>query len=76
MVGGEDEVDLAGFEGSGRTGGSATGQYEGEGRKKVKRVVGASDGRRKRAAIVKRIMSEKNLPMIEASRYVKEYNLY
>jgi len=43
---------------------------------KKKRVVGESDGRRKRAEIVKRVMAEKGMKMIEASKYVKEHNLY
>lgn len=34
------------------------------------------DGRKARAEIVKRIMKEKGLKMIEASKYVKEHNLY
>jgi hypothetical protein len=34
------------------------------------------DGRKKRAEIVKRIMKEKGLKMIEASKYVKEHKLY
>jgi len=34
------------------------------------------DGRAKRAEIVKRIMKEKGLKMIEASKYVKANNLY
>jgi hypothetical protein len=37
---------------------------------------GGADGRKKRAEIVKRIMKEKGLKMIEASKYVKENNLY
>jgi len=38
--------------------------------------VGSGDGRKKRAEIVKRIMKEKGLKMIDASRYVREHNLY
>jgi len=41
-----------------------------------KRPVGASDGRRKRAEIVKKVMAEKGMKMIDASRYVKENKLY
>jgi hypothetical protein len=37
---------------------------------------GASDGRRRRAEIVKKVMAEKGLKMIEASKYVKEHGLY
>jgi hypothetical protein len=44
--------------------------------KKGKGKVGAGDGRKKRAEIVKRIMKEKGMKMIDASRYVKEHNLY
>jgi len=40
----------------------------------VKRAVGG--GRAKRAEIVKRIMKEKGLKMTDASKYVKEHNLY
>lgn len=42
----------------------------------MKRIVGEGDGRRKRAAVVKRVMAEKGLSMIEASKYVKEHGLY
>ena len=44
--------------------------------KKAKRVVSATDGRRKRAEIVKQVMADKGMKMIDASRYVKENNLY
>ena len=44
--------------------------------KKVKRVVSEADGRRKRAEVVRRVMAEKGLKMIEASKYVKEHGLY
>ena len=51
--------------------------YEGvEGGKKRRAPAGASDGRRKRADIVKRVMAEKGLKMIAASKYVKEHGLY
>ena len=36
----------------------------------------ASEGTKKRAEIVRRVMKEMNLPMIKASKYVKEKNLY
>ena len=68
---------LSALAGLGRHGGMDTGAYEGEGRKKkVKRAVGATDGRRKRAEIVKKVMGEKGLSMVEASKYVKEHGLY
>jgi hypothetical protein len=34
------------------------------------------DGRKKRAELVKKIMSEKGLKMIEASKYIKLHNLF
>ena len=37
---------------------------------------GPDDGRRKRAEVVKRVMADKGLSMIEASKYVKANNLY
>lgn len=49
---------------------------EGKKMKKEKRIVGAGDGRRKRAEVVRRVMKEKGMKMIEASKYVKEHNLY
>jgi len=44
---------------------------------KAKRApASAGDGRRKRAEIVKQVMAQKGLKMIEASKYVKEHGLY
>jgi len=43
---------------------------------KKKRVVSAADGRRKRAEVVRKVMKEKGMKMIEASKYVKEHGLY
>ena len=37
---------------------------------------GPSDGRRKRAEVVKKVMAEKGLSMIEASKFVKAHGLY
>jgi hypothetical protein len=37
---------------------------------------GITDGRAKRAALVKKIMNEKGMKMIEASKYIKANNLY
>jgi hypothetical protein len=54
---------------------SPTGAYEGKGKKR-RAPAGPSDGRRARAEIVKRIMREKKMSMIEASKYVKQHNLY
>ena len=42
----------------------------------VKRAVGAGGGRAKRAEIVKKVMREKGLSMIQASSYVKQHGLY
>jgi len=44
--------------------------------KKRRAPAGPSDGRRKRAEIVKKVMAEQGMKMIEASKYVKEHNLY
>ena len=44
--------------------------------KKSKTPKGKSDGRAKRAEIVKQVMKEHGLKMIEASKYVKAHNLY
>ena len=73
------------MKGSGRMVGCGTGAgHESESdeecepmkKKKVKRVVSATDGRRKRAEVVKRVMAEKGMKMIEASKYVKQHGLY
>ena len=42
----------------------------------VKSAVGAGRGRSARTAIVKKVMSDKGLSMIEASKYVKAHKLY
>jgi hypothetical protein len=42
----------------------------------VKRAVGGAGGRAKRAEIVKKVMKEKGLSMIQASSYVKQHGLY
>jgi hypothetical protein len=43
---------------------------------KTGKGMSGGDGRKKRAEIVKKIMKEKGLKMIEASKYVKEHKLY
>ena len=48
---------------------------KGKGKKK-RAPAGPHDGRRKRAEIVKKVMNEKGLSMIEASKYVKAHGLY
>jgi len=52
-----------------------SGAYQGQGRKK-RASAGPNDGRRKRAEIVKKVMAQKGMKMIEASKYVKEHGLY
>jgi hypothetical protein len=52
------------------------GELEGGRIKKGKSPRGKTDGRAKRAEIVKQVMKEKGLKMIEASQYVKKHNLY
>ena len=44
--------------------------------KKKRAPASAGDGRRKRAAVVRRVMSEQGLSMIEDSKYVKAHGLY
>jgi hypothetical protein len=46
------------------------------GGKKDKRPLMEGDGRLARAAIVRKVMADKGCSMIEASKYVKEHNLY
>lgn len=63
------------------SGGLQTGAYEGEGRMPPANGVGyqeAKGGKRTnaRASVVKKVMAEKGLSMIEASKYVKAHNLY
>jgi len=60
--------DLAGMVGLGT--GAGTG-----GRRR-RAPAGPSDGRRKRAEVVKKVMAEQGLSMIEASKYVKAHGLY
>jgi hypothetical protein len=47
----------------------------GRGRRRNK-PAGENDGRRARAEIVRRVMAEQGLGMIQASKYVKENGLY
>lgn len=72
---------LLGNEDMAGQGGSMTGAYDGQGKRKAvmrggmtRRVVGA--GVSKRAEIVKKVMKEKGCSMIEASKYVKAHGLY
>jgi hypothetical protein len=50
-------------------------EKKGKGRRR-RAPAGPSDGRRARAEIVKKVMAEKGMKMIEASKYVKAHNLY
>lgn len=52
---------------------TATQRHIGMGRRKAS---SGADGRAKRNAIVRKVMAEKGLKMIEASKYVKEHGLY
>jgi len=65
--------------GMGKRGGKMTGGYDSEsdeeGAMKGGRK-GASNGRRTRNEIVRKVMAEKGLKMIEASKYVKAHGLY
>jgi hypothetical protein len=44
--------------------------------KALKGSAKGGDNRKRRAEIVKRVMKEKGLPLIQASKYVKEHKLY
>jgi hypothetical protein len=69
--------DLAGMFGMGTGGdGCGAGTGAGTGGRRRRAPAGPSDGRRKRADIVKKVMAEKGMKMIEASKYVKQHNLY
>ena len=45
-------------------------------KRKQRKPAGPNDGRRKRAEVVRRVMNEKGMSMIEASKYVKDHNMY
>jgi hypothetical protein len=47
-----------------------------EGGKKRRAAAKPGDGRKKRADIVRQVMKQKGMKMIEASKYVKQHNLY
>lgn len=65
--------NLAGMFGMGNEG---CGTGAGTGGRRRRAPAGPSDGRRKRAEIVKKVMAEKGMKMIEASKYVKAHGLY
>lgn len=54
----------------------AIGLGSSSGGKRKRAKAGPSDGRRKRAEIVKRVMKEHGMSMVEASKYVKAHGLY
>ena len=74
MVG--SKKDACGRSSGTRDYGKPCGECPMSGAGKKKRAVGASDGRAKRAEIVKRIMKERGVKMIEASKIVKKEGLY
>ena len=67
--------NLAGAIGLGTGAGSTGAGATGAGRRR-RAPAGPGDGRRKRAEVVRRVMSEKGLSMIEESKYVKQHGLY
>jgi hypothetical protein len=68
--------NLAGMVGLGTGAGEGCGTGAGTGGRRRRAPAGPSDGRRKRAEVVKKVMAEKGLSMIEASKFVKANNLY
>jgi len=66
--------NLAGAIGLGHPEGAGTGA--GTGGRRRRAPAGPSDGRRKRAEVVKKVMAEQGLSMIEASKFVKAHGLY
>ena len=62
--------------GMGTGAGEGCGTGAGTGGRKKRAPAGANDGRRKRAEVVKKVMADKGLSMIDASKYVKAHNLY
>lgn len=55
---------------------SDEGELKNKGGKKPRPAMLPGDGRRRRADIVKKVMADKGLKMIAASKYVKEHGLY
>ena len=62
--------------GMGTGAGEGCGTGAGTGGRRKRAPAGANDGRRKRAEVVKKVMADKGLSMIEASKFVKAHNLY
>jgi hypothetical protein len=73
-MGGQSFANPSSMAMSGAYQGQGTGA--GTGGRRRRAPAGANDGRRKRAEVVKRVMAEKGMKMIEASKYVKEHGLY
>jgi len=70
-----DDVAMTGIVGRGMLGQDGHGMRQVGGRKK-RSPAGPNDGRRARAEIVRRVMNDRKIGMIEASKYVKAHNLY
>jgi len=68
--------DLAGMVGMGTGAGEGCGTGAGTGGRRRRAPAGPSDGRRKRAEVVKKVMRERGISMIEASKAVKSEGLY
>lgn len=77
---GKLEIVHHGDSGSECEGGAGYGRYEGKGvvgaGKKKRAPAGPHDARRKRAEVVKKVMAERGVSMIEASKIVKAEGLY
>jgi hypothetical protein len=67
---------LEGMGDCGCEGGAEDGPVSGAGMKSTNPSHIIGGGRKQRAELVKKIMKEKGLSMIEASKYVKQHNLY
>jgi hypothetical protein len=81
MSGGRQLVPVANMKASymaglGRSGGGGSGGGGSGGGGSGGGVSGGKASGMKRGDIVKRVMAERGLKMIEASKYVKEHNLY
>jgi hypothetical protein len=73
--GGASNSDTGAYQGEGMLGQDGHGVLKTGGRRK-RAPAGPEDGRRKRAEIVRKVMREHGLKMIEASKFVKEHGLY
>jgi len=74
---GEDSMsDMEGSASYARTAEARHKESPSGGARRRRAPMSASDGRRKRNEIVRKVMADRGLKMIEASRYVKEKGLY